>query len=247
MAKLFWLLLAAAKGGYRYLRAILEAGTVSLKAKATTAPGSPMEAKLNAELSELMANPVSRPVSDMEFKAEVEPVKLSACMVAWLVSDAVFRGAVATVSLIARIIAASAAVMRGNFQQDVELTADIEAAPGSPTQFCGQSAVDLKAEPIMSPPVPMEADLVVEPPDLEATVTAGLPDPLTTDLETAPVELSVNMSPGTPAATQAKTEAGTVNLTARMHTWREPVATGTTLYIHQVYAVEENGTTLKLK
>lgn len=247
MAKLFWLLVAAAKGGYRYLRAILEVGMAYLKANAIATPGSPMAAKLEAQPPELKADPVSRPVADMALNAEVEPVRLSARMVAWLVSNAVFRGTLEAISLIARAIAAQSAVMRGIFQADVDLTAVIEAAPGSPIQFRGESAADLKAEPVMGHPAPVEVVLVVEPPGLKAVAVAGLPGSHTAALEAAPVELSANMAPSAPSESQAKMEAGTVHLTARMHTWREPVATGTTLYIPQVYAVDEDGTTLKLK
>lgn len=217
-----------------------------MKARATTAPGSSMATKLDVQDPELKAKPVARPVADMEFKGEAVPATLSARMVAWLVSDAVFRGALESIPLIARIIAAPAVVMRGIFQADVHLTAGMEAAAGSPTQFCGESAVDLKAEPEASAPAPMAAELVVEPPELEATASAGIPDPITADMEAAPADLSAKMAPGTPAETQATVEAGTIHLIARMHTWREPVATGTTLYIHQVYAAQENGKTLKI-
>lgn len=246
MAKLFWLLLAAAKGGYRYLRAILEAGTAYLKAKVSAAPGSPMEARLEVHPPDLTATPVCRSVADMQLDAEVEQVTLRARMVAWLLSDAVFRGTLEAIVLTTRAIVASASAMRGSFRADVKLNADMEAAPGSSVQFHGESTVDLTATAVAAVHAPMEAGLVVMPPVLEATAAGGTPDPVQADMAVANEVLSADIAPGNPAEIQAAMKAGTVMMTARMHTWSEPVATGTTLYIPQVYAVEENGTTLKL-
>ena len=225
MARIFRMLLMAAQGGIRYLRAILHF-VIGLSAKATTAPGSNMGADMTVSVPvELDAQPVSRPVADMGFDAHAGEVTLVSNIVAWLVSNAKIDAWAGLAHMISSIKAAPASATKAALQTDVHLTDNIEAA----------LATD------------MDADLVAAMPEITAKATNAIPTPMAAAIDASPALVDARPSPGSPADTCATLHAGTVHLVARMHTWTPPVRDGAYLYIPQVYSYERVGNKLYIK
>ena len=242
MPNLFWLLLAAARGGARYLRAILTL-CMELRAGAEMSPGTAMTAELEQEL-ELTAAPVVQTAHDMTLTGLAGGIGLTANMVCWIVNDIVFR-----------------------WTMDLHLDAVPAIGSGIPTAAALSMELPLAAAAETAPPIPTAGSLVL-PMELAAAAETAAPDPVAGDYM-IPMELEAqgNTAPAVPAAAgltavlpelTALTVSSTPTpivahgapgllLAARAMCWAAPEwVDENTLYIRFVYSTERDGDTLIL-
>ena len=244
MARIFRLLLMAAQGGVRYLRAICHF-VVGLTAKATTAPGSDMGADIETVPPEVNAQPVSRPVADMALSARAGGATVVSNIVAWLVSIARLD-ARTEVRMTTNILAAPAAAVTSICKAVVRMVCNGEAAPGVPVECKTATIVSMTAGAESAPPVAVKADVEAALPMADAMATSATPEPMAAAMEASPLADAV-MSPGSPADARAEIQATTATVIARIHTWRGPTRDGTYLHIPQVYTYERVGNQIYIK
>lgn len=244
MSKFRQLLLMAAQGGPRYLRALIHF-VVGLTAKATTAPGSDMGAAIETVPPEVDAKPASRPVADAMLDSRAESPRVMASMVAWLVSIAKTR-IQTVVRMTTNILATPAAAVKGICQMVVRTVFNGEVAPGIPGKCDVTTVVDVVTDPEATPPTPTKADTEAAPPIIGATATNGIPEQTAATMATAFPQVESAPTPGSPADTIATIQAAAIVM-AKMHTWRGPTRDGAYLYIPQVYSYERVGNTIHIK
>lgn len=241
MSKLFWILLAVAGGGYRYLRARICAAA-GLISRLGQAPGSDGKGALRLWGS-LTADPVSRSVADGRFVARSER-SLMGRMVAWLVSVARFWGRTQT-DLVIELQTSPAADMAGEWNTDVKLVRDMEAAPGIPAASALTASVPLTAEPEMAPLSGVEGAMYAEH-RLDALGIAGGPLLIAGGLLSAE-RMDAGMDIGSSVPVYGTAGPAGAVLTARMIAWALPQwMDASTLYIRQVYETQRDGDVLIL-
>ena len=246
MARLFRLLMMAAQGGFRYLRAIMRFVT-GLTAKPSTAPGLAMKAELETPIPECTIDGVARPVAYTKLTGLAGNVRTVANAIAKAVADAIFS-AHANAELTTSIMAVPSAIAQGIYRLMVEFTADIEAAPGIPDIFSKEPTIDLTADSVTAPPVNNAIDAPVDLPAAEAMAITGSPEHIEdVNIETALVDQTATMTLGPNARIGAEYNSA-ATLTANMITWTPAVwVDDKTLYIRQVYTTEHDGNVLILK
>lgn len=242
MARLFWMLLAAARGGYRYLRSVLRfaAGMVT---RLTKAPGSDGGARLEQDTI-LDSGMVNRPVADGRIQARAGIADLAGHMVAWLVSVAYPKLLAGIAMLTTRMSTPPGSGMGKDARTEVGLTDAMDTAPGSPVAFPAERRDTMAAGAVTAPPDPMEAEQAAD----AALSALGVPGSsvLGTGYLADGRKLTAGAGSGSAASVRGQWPQDT-GLTAHMMTWSGPEwVDGKTLYIRQVYSTERDGDTLIL-
>ena len=242
MPNLFWLLLAAARGGARYLRAILTL-CMELRAEAEMAPGTDMSAEMASEM-ELTAAPVVRTAHDMALMGLAGEIRLTANMVCWIVNDIVFRWT-ADMEFVAAPIMAPGIPVAAVLPQEIPLTAVAETAPPKPMAFRWVADMGLDAAADTARPIPTSGAFLL-PMEMDAMADTAPADPAAAGLTAALPELIARTVSGIPTPIVAH-GAPELLLTARAMCWAGPEwVDENTLYIRFVYSTERDGDTLIL-
>lgn len=244
MSKLFWILLAGCRGGYRYLRAALHALASGLVSRLGQAPGADGSARPEADAPALRAEPVARSVADGRF-ASRECGSLLGHMVAWLVSVGRFPARAET-DLHTGIQASPAAEMTAPRRHEVELIRNAEVCPGIPMGHSRTAETTLTAGAESAPPVHMGGDMGYAIAALGACGISGGTKPVTASAGQH-IRAAAGMAGGTPAVSRDTTVPVLPAMAARMMTWTGPERVNEkTLYIRQVYETQRDGDILIL-
>lgn len=242
MPNLFWLLLAAARSGPRYLRAILTL-CMELRAGAEMAPGTAMTAQLAPEMA-LRAAPVVRTARDMTLAGYAGEIGLQANMVCWIANDVAFRWTVDLGLEAAPVIGVGmpAAAVLG-----LGMGLIATAVPAAPSPMAGAFVLPmgLDATAASASPVPVAGDFGI-PMELDAAADTAPATPAAADLAAELPGMTARMGVGAPVSAGAQgTQA--LTLTAKAMCWAPPEwVDENTLYIRQVYSTTRDGDTLIL-
>lgn len=244
MPKLFWALLAACQGGNRYLRAVMQSIT-GLVSRLGQAPGSDAGAEMEQGTA-LDAGMVGRTAVDGRLDARTDAAGLAGRMVAWLVSVGYPALRAGLAWMITSPDTAPGSGMGKQAEVDTELTGAMDPSPGSPGGFQAVRTDGMGAGAEASPPVPVKARQGFDRPELGAGSRATDPAEISGVWLEVRDRMIAGMGPGDPVM-GAGAYARETALTARMMTWSAPEwVDEKTLFIRQVYEIEEDGTTLVL-
>ena len=237
------MLLAAVRGGYRYLRAVLHLAAAGLVSRPTKAPGSGGRASAGHE-GRLDSMMVSRQVSGGKLDARAADAGFMARMVAWLVSVAypVFHGGIAMLTTGIGTVPDSG--MREQTQTQTDLVSGIGASPDSPgaEHALREEILEAGAEPAQ--PVAMDGTPETDT-ALITGINAGVP---VMGIGAVGVQdrIAAEIYNGTGASIRGKSFAH-AGMTAHIMTWIDTAwLDEKTLYVRQVYETEQDGNVLIL-
>lgn len=242
MSRFFWLLLTAARGGYKYLRSILAFG-MDLRSRAQMAPGTDAAAEL-AQDTQLRAVPEFRTAHDMILMGRAGEVGLSADLVCWIVNDVVSRW-MAELVLEAAPVTGTGTPGVAALPHRMPLSAAADTAPPTAAALRRGDEVALAASAGTALPVCAAGGFTLRM-ELEAPAVSTPAVPAAGTMTAALQRVSARAGSGLPDPTAARTSSGP-ELTAKMMCWTAPEwVAGNTLYIRQVYSATQDGDALIL-
>lgn len=245
MSKLFWLLMAAAKGGFRYLRAVLRVA-ISMTAKPTTAPGINLEANESVPLPELTAKAEAQPVRNAATTIHAEAATLTANAKAELISDAELQSQAGTaiIKSTAETVPAAVAKMAKTFTVAFKCAA--EAVTNVIAKTAQTVTIGLKSAAENVPAIIARAKNGVDACELTAN-PAQVPPKALRAADGIDVDMKAEPSTVVPVGLDPFEGGPEILLTASPVVWCPPERVDEkTLYVRWVHTIERDGDTLIL-